>query len=844
LNLLNIKNGQANIAVIQDFLTTAFLLSSKSNFFDRKSVCSILSMATRCEEHIDLPLPAILFPVPLWTGKQIISMIFNPNRQNKPLKITLSIKEKRYQGKHKALHFDSNDGYVSFRNGILLSGQLGKSSLGGSKSGLIYRLLKEYSSFVCSKVLVRFSRLSSRLIELMGMTFGISDVTPSIEAKHFIGKLFKSKNEEASKIINDFMELEKSSKKSQRIFLEDKLKSVLNASRDEAGKFLTSSLNLTNKALIMAQSGAKGSVLNICQMVSTLGQQIVNGKRVQNGFIGRTLPHFKHEDLMPESRGFVFNSFYTGLLPTEFFFHTMAGREGLIDTAVKTADTGYMQRKLVKVMEDLVVEYDFSVRSSEGKLVQFLYGDDAFDPLVAETEEFPVDLKEYQDIFSETDLKQIESSDKFQQIQEMLNKKVLENRDIFQELKEDETLWVQNMVKTIEENLFNPLLKIYPKFCRSNLKLNTQLIKIFLILSQKKLEEREINEIFKSIQRKMMSVYVHPGEAVGALTAQSLGEPCTQMTLKTFHFAGVASMNVTLGVPRIKEIMNAAENITTPIIEVALKQKEVKLAKMVKNQINCVKLVDILKFAEEVANGQSIYLRLVLDQELMKRCFINTNAFHLRTCLLQAKLKLKPKHIDVENNFELRVQSPIIGKTESFFYLKNLLKKMQSIPVYGVPTIVRSVLNETDSGIKLYAEGTGIKEVFGIPEVDFTKTKTNHIREILTVLGVEAARSCIISQIQYTIGIYGIKVDPRHVALMADVMCFTGKLVGLNRYGIVKMKNSPLMLASFEKTGEILFDSAFFGASDGLKGVTEKILFGKPVELGTGKFEVRLDCSA
>lgn len=803
-----------------------------------------MAMATRCEEHVDLPLPAIMFPVPLWTGKQVVSMIFNPNRFNQRLRFTVNVKEKRYQAKAKALHFDANDGYVSFRNGVLLSGQLGKSTLGGSKGGLIYRLLKEYSSFVCSKVLVRFSRLSSRLIEWLGMTFGISDVTPSIEAKQFIQELFGSKNKEARGIIDQFLELEKQTKKSQRVFLEDKLKSVLNASRDEAGKFLTASLDLTNKALIMAQCGAKGSVLNICQMVSTLGQQIVNGKRVQNGFIGRTLPHFKHEDLMPESRGFVFNSFYTGLLPTEFFFHTMAGREGLIDTAVKTADTGYMQRKLVKVMEDLVVEYDFSIRSSEGKLVQFLYGDDGFDPLVTESDEFPVDLKEYHDAFEEAELKGVEHSEKFGLIREILDRSILENRDLFAELESCAESWVQSMRALLERVFWAPITSVYPRLFRTNLKLNTQIIKIYILLLDKGTPEAQIESIFASIQLKMMSVYVHPGEAVGALTAQSLGEPCTQMTLKTFHFAGVASMNVTLGVPRIKEIMNAAENITTPIIEVALKQNEPRFAKMIKNQINCVKLVDILKFAEEVLNGQSMYLRLVFDQQLMKRCFINTGAGHIRECLLKAKLKLKPKHVDIENSFELRIQSPVLGKTESFFYLKNLLKKMQTIPVYGVATISRSVLNETDSGIKLYAEGTGIREVFGIREVDFTKTKTNHIREIFDVLGVEAARSCIISQTQYTIGIYGIKVDPRHVSLMADVMCFTGRLVGLNRYGIVKMKNSPLMLASFEKTGEILFDSAFFGASDRLKGVTEKILFGTPVSLGTGKFEVRLDCSA
>ena len=838
--MLNIKDGQANIAVIQDFLTTAFLLSSKTNFFDRKTVCSILAMATRCEEHVDLPMPAILFPVPLWTGKQVVSILFNPNRHNELLKFSVNIKEKRYIGKKNDLHFDENDGFVSFRNGVLLCGQIGKNSLGGSKGGLIYRLLKEYSSFVCSRVLVRFSRLSARLIELMGMTFGIADVTPSMGAKNFTQNLFQAKNAEAGEIIQHFLNLEKETKKSQRIFLEDKLKSVLNASRDEAGKFLTSSLNLTNKALVMAQSGAKGSVLNLCQMVSTLGQQIVNGKRVQNGFIGRTLPHFPHDDLMPESRGFVFNSFYTGLLPTEFFFHTMAGREGLIDTAVKTADTGYMQRKLVKVMEDLVVEYDYSVRSSEGKLVQFLYGDDGLDPLVVESEECPVDLKEFAEYFSSDDLKKVEHTPEFETLDHLLLRDVKDNEDLFKKLKDHDIKWMKQAYSIVEESFWKPLTSIFPKFCRSNLKLNTLLLKIFIVLFDRKYDEPTIHSIFSSISRKMRKVYVHPGEAVGALTAQSIGEPCTQMTLKTFHFAGVASMNVTLGVPRIKEIMNAAENITTPIIEVSLKQKEVRFAKMIKNQINCVKLVDILKFAEEVVNGQSAYLRLVLDQELMKKCFISTNASAIKQCLLQAKIKLKPKHVDVENSFELRVQSPILGKTESFFYLKNLLKKMQNISVYGVPSISRSVINQTNDEIKIYAEGTGIREVFGIPEVDFTRTKTNHIREILDVLGVEAARTCIIDQIKYTIGIYGIRVDPRHVGLMSDVMTYNGKLIGLNRYGIVKMKNSPLMLASFEKTGEILFDSAFFGASDALRGVTEKILFGTPVALGTGKFQVKL----
>lgn len=800
-------------------------------------------MATRCEEHITLPMPAIIKPKKLWTGKQIISLIFNPNNKNNRLNLNIDIKEKMYVEKEKNKQFDRNDGFVSFKNGQLVSGQIGKASLGGSKSGLIYRILKDYSSFACSKILVRFSRLSSRLIQQIGMTFGISDVTPSLDTKNFIQDLFKNKIKEAKQIIDDFNKIEKDTKTCQKIFREDKLKSILNASRDEAGKFLTKTLNLTNKALVMAQSGAKGSVLNICQMVTTLGQQIVNGKRIQNGFIGRTLPHFKQNDDMPESRGFVANSFYSGLLPTEFFFHTMAGREGLIDTAVKTADTGYMQRKLVKVMEDLVVEYDFSVRSSEGKLIQYVYGDDAFDPLVVESDDFPVNIGIYNDVISKSQMLRASETDQYKYIQTYVDEIKEQNENLFKILEKSEELWVCEMLKIINDNLWKPIVAMIKNKCQINKRFNSQIIKLYISLKYfPEFSAYPLIEILKDISSKMLKVYVNPGEAVGALTAQSLGEPCTQMTLKTFHFAGVASMNVTLGVPRIKEIMNATENITTPIIEVYMKDvKSVKMAKMVKNQISCVNLVDILDYAEEIYNNQSAYLRIVFDQALMKRCFVNTNAYRVKECLLQAKLKLKESHIGVENSFELKVQSPIMGKTESFFYLKNLLKKMQKIPIYGVSSIKRSLISETDEGVRIYAEGTGIKSVFAIPDVDFKKTKTNHIREILDVLGIEAARESIITQIEYTIGSYGIKVDARHVALMSDVMCFNGKLVGLNRYGIVKMKNSPLMLASFEKTGEILFDSAFFGAADKLKGVTEKILFGMPIELGTGKFDLQLD---
>ena len=162
--------------------------------------------------------------------------------------------------------------------------------------------------------------------------------------------------------------------------------------------------------------------------------------------------------------------------------------------------------------------------------------------------------------------------------------------------------------------------------------------------------------------------------------------------------------------------------------------------------------------------------------------------------------------------------------------------------MYGLKTATRAILSKSrEDEYCIYVEGTGLAEILKIEGVDSTKTLTNHIIEVWEVLGVEAARSVIIQQANATISIYGISVDHRHLLLLADTMTYNGKVIGLNRYGITKMKNSPLMLASFEQTGEILFDAAFFGATDRLKGVTEKIIIGDNVGLGTGKFDIKVN---
>lgn len=174
--------------------------------------------------------------------------------------------------------------------------------------------------------------------------------------------------------------------------LESNLGGELSKIRETAGEILRKNLPRHNAPLIMAISGSKGSNINLCQMIACVGQQMVNGARMPNGFFDRSLPHFEPFSKYPAAKGFVSNSFFTGLTATEFFFHTMGGREGLVDTAVKTAETGYMQRRLMKALEDLVLKYDNTVRSSDETIIQFTYGDDGLDPLFMDENKLPVSL--------------------------------------------------------------------------------------------------------------------------------------------------------------------------------------------------------------------------------------------------------------------------------------------------------------------------------------------------------------------------------------------------------------------------------------------------------------------
>ena len=829
-NLVTPRNGELMIAATQDFITGGYLLTQKDSFFDRGKVCQIISQILAGDEKtmkIDLPPPAIVKPIQLWTGKQIFSLLLRPNKKSRVL-ANLVTKGKSYTNGEE---FCINDSWVIIRNSELLAGSMDKSTLGsGSKTNIFYILLRDFGQDVSCTAMWRISRIASWYLMNRGFSIGIGDVTPSKDLLERKGDLVQYGYDKCNTYIQQLKEggLHSQAGHSEDETLESLILKELSAIREKAGKASLTALHRSNAPLTMALCGSKGSFINISQMIACVGQQAINGKRVPNGFEDRALPHFERHSKIPAAKGFVVNSFYSGLTPTEFFFHTMGGREGLVDTAVKTAETGYMQRRLVKSLEDLVQQYDNTVRNSSNEVIQFEYGGDGLDPMMMEGKDTPVDFHRV--------LEHVKASSKYEEeeaitpemmissCEELTKEMVGPNIDFKKEL--------NDFILKYAKSVANIQIQLKLKNKRDLIPVEKQLKR--LTLSQMV----EFTDICKD---KYMKAVMEPGTAVGALCAQSIGEPGTQMTLKTFHFAGVASMNITLGVPRIKEIINASKKISTPIITVCLtNDTDTEFARRVKGRIEKTTLGEVSEYIEEIFLPDTCFILVKLDIERIKLLKLEVTADSIRYSLCNSKvIKVKPSDCQVIGESMITVKAGVSGKTSMYYQLQYIKDKISSVVIKGLPSVNRAVIHIDDSNAeqtkyKLFVEGDNLREVLATPGVDGSKTTSNNTLEVAVTLGIEAARKTIMKEIQYTMESHGMSIDRRHITLLADLMTCRGECLGITRHGLAKMKESVLMLASFEKTSDHLFDAAYYGQKDTINGVSECIIMGIPMRVGTG----------
>ncbi|KAJ2688348.1 DNA-directed RNA polymerase III subunit C1 (rpo31) [Coemansia spiralis] len=889
-NLVTPRNGDPIIGATQDFITSAYLITRKELFYDRSQFVQIVSYCFDADMHIDIPPPCIVKPRRLWSGKQVINVLMRPNKQCKTM-LNLQAENKSFR-KSAIPDLCPNDGYLIIRNSEMICGTLDKSIVGeGKKTSMFFVALRDYGTTEAAALMNRLAKLSARWSCNKGFSLGLSDVTPGQELRRRKDGLIIEAYDKCDEFIEQSRQgtLEILPGRDASQSLEDSMSGVLSGVRELAGKVCMEELGVYNAPRIMATCGSKGSTANVAQMVACVGQQIVSGSRIADGFTDRTLPAFLKRSRTPLAKGFVANSFYTGLYPTEFFFHAASGREGLVDAAVKTAETGYMQRRLVKAFEDLRVQYDSSVRNSAGMVVQFTYGSDSLDPFCLEGNGIPVIFSHnWEHIRNSVEIGPNEERLAPFQIKHIVDKAIAEPRftewttpewrdeaktfvyekladrlaslrtsyglDAYDEIPDDVLGGAAAKPKARGRKPKNP-----PPVAAGSAEEQSQAILAWSLTqadANLSLASRRVVDNKLLVTRVFMDKFldlcilkyqrsrVEPGSAVGAVGAQSIGEPTTQMTLKSFHFAGIASMNVTMGVPRIKEIINAAKNISTPIVTCKLiNDQDVSSARIVKGRIERTFLSDISRSIEEVYTSSSCFLGVELDMDVISKLQLELGLVDVCEAISNApKLKIGSNvHMEPPNRLRVYVNSK--DPKNMHFEMQNLRRALPKIIVHGFPAAHRSVIMKRtkDPGHDLQVEGYCLREAMTTDGIVGRSTYSNHIMENLRYLGIEAARRITISELKTIFENYSITIDPRHLMLLGDLMSYKGEILGITRYGIAKMNDSVMMLASFEKTTDHLFDAAVFGKRDMVHGVSERIIMGQQMPVGTGVFKLLMD---
>lgn len=577
--------------LIQDHLSIAVALCSKDTFVDKGDYHQLVYSALRPEsghilrDRIELLPPAILKPSPRWTGKQIVTTILHnitpPSSGGLWMDGGCKIKGSAWG------RAGEEEGTVIFQDGVFVTGILDKSHLGPSSGGLVHSVHEVYGPTIAGRLLSSLGRLLTRTLNMRAFTCGIDDLTltPGSElsrneslgvaddvglvvAAEYVGMKDQAPTASDPVLLSRLEEVMRDDPKQEN--LDMLMNGRAAALTTEATKVcLPAGLEKQfpkNHMQSMTTSGAKGSQVNANQISVNLGQQVLEGRRVPLMVNGKSLPCFKSFDTHLRAGGYIVNRFLTGVRPQEYFFHLMAGREGLIDTAVKTSRSGYLQRCIIKGMEGLVVAYDTTVRDSDGSLVQFLYGEDGLDiTKQGYLGDFGFVLRNLKSQASQLQFgangKKGLSEDKSQVIKHM--KSAIKHSKRGSPTAKDPVNSLYNPART----LFAMSEKFYSDMT-SYLTENTD----GLVLGSKDepqsavsaaLPTRKTAETLMAI--KFMRSLVEPGEAVGIVAGQSIGEPSTQMTLNTFHLAGHSAKNVTLGIPRLREIlMTAARRISTP----------------------------------------------------------------------------------------------------------------------------------------------------------------------------------------------------------------------------------------------------------------------------------------
>ena len=589
--------------------------------------------------------------------------------------ISLKYKTKLFGGSEDAA---TSNNVLEIENGKYIRGQAEKGVFASGTKGILNRVCNDFGNMACADYIDDLQQVITEYMKTSAFSVGISDLVSNKDTTDQIARMISSKMEEVQNI-TDKVHLgimENNTGRSNIVEFETQVGNVLNDTTGQTGKIAVENLSSDNRFVMIVKSGSKGSMLNISQMISCVGQQSIDGKRVPYGFDNRTLPHFRKYDDSPGARGFVKNSYISGLTAPELFFHAMGGRMGLIDTAVKTSQTGYIQRRLVKGLEDLKVEYDGTVRNNMGKIIQFSYGEDGIDTTRVENQNIPLVNMTVEDIYMHFDLIGINDTESNEELLSIYTRPTIARmktqRKSVTEINQRTIDRFIDYREKLVENVFKykneDFVKAPVAFAhiiqniQGQLNLNassavditpfeyvglindammdlsamfnpTEMFKILYyynlspkeILVKKRFNKKAVELLLETIVLMYKKALVHPGEMVGVIAGQSIGEPTTQLTLNTFHLAGVATKsNVTRGVPRIEEILRLTRNPDKPSATVFLKpadqldkDKAAKLCIMIEH----TKLVDVVKSIEICFDPNDHATKIHKDRDIIEQFY-------------------------------------------------------------------------------------------------------------------------------------------------------------------------------------------------------------------------------
>jgi len=634
--IISPANNAPIIGIFQDSMLGSFRFSREGVEFDRKDAMNLLMMFNKVNTEEIMNKQKV-------TSFDVLSQITPP--------LTMKVKNKLYKDDKDDKKTSNN--IMEIINGQYIRGQMDKGILGSGTKGLLQRVCNDFGNMACADYIDNLQNVVTEYLKTSGFSVGVSDLIITKEAREKIVKTITDKKNEVRQLIDQvqFGVFENNTGRSNQEEFESQVTNLLNQGASEAGKAGIAGLSPGNRFIDMAVAGSKGSELNLSQMVACVAQQNVDNKRIGYGFEHRTLPHYTKFDDSLEARGFVENSYIDGLTPQELFFHAMGGRVGLIDTAVKTSTTGYIQRRLIKALEDLMVNYDMTVRNNKNKIIQFSYGEDSVDTVKVENQDLPIVTKSIQDIYSHFNIPEDDklgqkglssiftktalsanraSMDEFNEKAKFYTDYMIEMRDLIMKnifkYKDDSVVrcpvaftYIINNVAG-QQNLNPNSLVDFPlaeafDMIENNYKMMevnayskpTELFKVLYfyyltprdLLLNRRFNKAALQILLDTITLNYKRAIVSPGEMVGMIAAQSIGEPTTQMTLNTFHFAGVASKsNVTRGVPRIEEILSLSENLKNPSLTIYLNEQDEldkDNAQKIMYMIEHTKLIEVVK---------------------------------------------------------------------------------------------------------------------------------------------------------------------------------------------------------------------------------------------------------